>query len=364
MKNFKFHIAIVFFILLIGITIFIIKKPTDESTRTHLETPLEKFIWEDMLNANKLLKTHYQTSDTDYSLSESLGLWLEYAVKSDNRALFDLGYQQLTEYFLSKQGSIHWRVLLNGEVTESVNAYVDDLRIIQALLDATNQWDERTYRKTAKHISQTLIEKGTYNQYFVDFYDWKYDAKSSALSTAYLDLKTLERLNHLEWMDHELYQKMYRIAKQTAVKSNPLFPTRYLIDKNEFVYDDKVNMIEQTYTAYHLGKINMDTNDFLSFLEQEFDTHHKLFGQYDSTTLKPAVTYESPALYGIAIQYALVEKNDSFALKLYDRLQSFRVKQSPFKGAYMDQTTNNTHIFDNLVPLIAERSLREHELIR
>ncbi len=344
------------------LTIVFLLKDRNSTPEIPLDTPHEQFIWKEMLNQNLLLKTTLQSHSSDYSLSETIGLWMEYAVLTDNYPLFEIAYQQLDQYFVTSQGFIHWRIKENGQTTEQVNAFMDDIRIIHALLGAEEHWNKSKYNKMARKITKALVIQGTYKQMFVDFYDWEHDRKSPSISVQYLDIQTIRRLYALGWIDQNILNQVEQVAIEASHQSSPLYPTRYHIDTNQFIQEDTVNLIEQMYTAYHFAKAGIQTDRFLAFLTQELAEHDKLYGQYDTDDLTPVVGYESPALYGLAILYTLSIEEYDMALQFYNKLQALQTKAGSFKGAYLDSSTSDTHIFDNLVPLIAERRLMEIEM--
>jgi hypothetical protein len=348
--------------LLLFITLMVQVFSKDKNLRmpVELQTPLEQFIWSEMLLENGLLKTTYQKND--YSLSESLGLSMLYALKVDNQELFEQSYATLTDYFLSEKGLVYWRLKPNGKHEEKVNAFLDDVRIINGLLDASNKWDEPEYQRTAKKISDALEEFSTFKKYYVDFYDWELEIASPNYTVTYLDLVTIRRLYQLGWINKKLVRNMEELAEKVIEQNQPFFPKTYVVKNSSFKYEKNVNMTEQVYTAYHLARAGLDTMDFYKFVKEDFNRYDgKLFGQYDTDSQQPAVEYESPALYGITILYALSVNDQDFAHQLYKRMKEFQVKEGKLQGVYMDVGKMDTHIFDNLFPLIAERSLMNVE---
>lgn len=346
-------------LLLLAPFIYFLASMKEEQVK--LDTPLENFIWHEMVFENQTLKTHFKPEKEAYSLSESLGLWMEYAVLTEHEVLFEKAYQQLNKLFLSQVDLVHWRVLQNGEPTEYVNALLDDLRIVNAMLDANELWGVRKYKRVAKEITSALVSYGTHQSIFIDFYDWEYRTKIHSLSLVYLDVKTIRKLHQLGWVDTSLLTNMEAIALTISKKEGPLYPTVYDVDLDLYIYSENVNMIEQVYTAYHLASAGYSTDHFYRFIKNEFIEQEKLFGQYEVISMKPSVNFESPALYGISIIYALSLNDHDFALMLYNRMKHFQLKAGSYQGAYMDTEADDTHIFDNLLPLIAERRLKQSE---
>lgn len=345
------------FLLVITLLVTIFSRDINIKDQIDLHTPTEHFIWNEMALDNGLLKTTYKSTDHDYALSESLGLTMIYAIKTDNRSLFDQSYNALTNYFLSRNGLVYWRLKWNGEHKEKVNAFLDDLRIINSLLEASEKWEEPSFKITAKIISDALLKFTTLDNMYVDFYDWGLKKQSQSFTVTYLDLSSIRRLYKLGWINEPLVRNMEDLAEQATKLNHPFFPKTYQVKQKKFEFEKNVNMTEQVYTAYHFSKAGLDTNDFYQLLKNEFEKYGKLFGQYDAVYVKPVVEFESPALYGISILYALRIGDRLFAKELYTRMKEFQVKEGQFEGGYMDLEKMDTHIFDNLFPLIAERSL-------
>ena len=72
------------------------------------------------------------------------------------------------------------------------------------------------------------------------------------------------------------------------------------------------------------------------------------------------MNYESPAAYGLTILYVL-HRDTNFAKELYEQMTTFRNDNvfSRYYGGYVTGENNNTHIFDNVLPLLAEIELEK-----
>ncbi|MDH4619635.1 hypothetical protein [Brevibacillus sp. AY1] len=125
------------------------------------------------------------------------------------------------------------------------------------------------------------------------------------------------------------------------------------------MYQQEVNLIDQLYIAYHRAQAGIASPELWSFLKAEFVQHGLLYGRYDAVTKQPVVAYESPAVYGLAILTASELGDHSFAMDLYERMirQQIRRPEHAFYGGYLDMSRMDTHSFDNLLPLLAERRL-------
>jgi hypothetical protein len=136
---------------------------------------------------------------------------------------------------------------------------------------------------------------------------------------------------------------------------NGFYPKSYNVRTHTFSFENPVNLIDQLYTAFHLEKAGVKTDEFYEWLKAEFYQNGRLNGRYDRNTKKQAVDYESASVYALTILYSLERNDRSFAKDVYERMVAMRVddKQSNHYGGYV--VNGETHSFDNLLPLLAER---------
>ena len=124
-----------------------------------------------------------------------------------------------------------------------------------------------------------------------------------------------------------------------------------------------MNLIDQSYVAYHRSLGGLSSAAYLEFIKKKFQEDGKLYGRYNLETGKQTVNYESPAAYGLTILYVLQTGDTKFAKELYDHMSTFRNDNvfSRYYGGYVTGENNNTHIFDNVLPLLAEIELEKSE---
>src|SRR5699024_4304848 len=118
-------------------------------------------------------------------LSESIGLYLAYLVQIDDEARLKAEVNKLMEKFtVAKEDNLFIRWVIY-EPTYA-NASIDDVRIINALMDASKQFNQPEYDKLAAQLKKTLAETMIVDGYYVDFYDWQYDQASTHVVLSYL----------------------------------------------------------------------------------------------------------------------------------------------------------------------------------
>ncbi|HWR39911.1 MAG TPA: glycosyl hydrolase [Patescibacteria group bacterium] len=322
----------------------------------------ELFILNHMQNANGSLATYL--NDTPQvgpdvvhgreALSESLGLWMQYSLDSRNRELFDRSWELLNQHFLSRDGYVYWKLAPDGQQEVTTNALIDDLRIMNALLTATDLWGTSNWDQTAKKIGQTLVLHTVNSGYLVDFYDSKYRNSSNTITLSYLNPRDLQKLTTLGlWhpSDYERHIALLRDYPHEGI----FFPKSFHVPTATYRYDANVNMIDQLLVALHRQYAGYPSPEFYQFLRSEYYQHGQIYGEYNRTTQTSDTYYESIPVYALTILYALEQKDLRFAMDIYKRQLTFRSKADTYTGGYL--LNGQAHIFDNLFPLLAETAL-------
>ncbi|MEX3618442.1 glycosyl hydrolase family 8 [Paenibacillus glucanolyticus] len=324
------------------------------------------FIEEHMRNDNGTLATYLKPAPSEHpdivagreALSESLGLWMQYAILSGDQAKFDESVQLLTTYFLhqNKETYIRWKLRPDGRSDVTTNALGDDLRILDALLKASRLWDNNeSYLPLAKRIGSTLQASSQTKGYLVDYHDFERNESPAVLSLVYADisaLREMEQIGILSSQDYARYQDLLFHMPNDGV----FYPKTFQIGSGQYEYDTSVNLIDQLIVGIHLAEMNHPPRKLIPFLKEEFQQNGQLVGRYHRETRKPDAAYESPAVYALAIILALKTDDLPWAQQLYDRMTQFRGQDPAYPGGYVFD--GNTHAFDNLFPLLAEAMLK------
>lgn len=329
-------------------------------------SPTVAFVQNHMTNPNGTLASYLQDAASEQAdivagreaLSESLGLWMQYAVAKNDQALFEQSYDLLTTYFLMPQKYIAWKLDKEGKSHVTTNALGDDFRIIDALLKAADQWEQGRDAKltTAAEISRTLSQSVQNEGYFVDFHDFTGGYSPDTLSLVYVDLPALEQMEKHVMLQPGTYAK-YENLLQNMPDDGVFYPKTFNVVTQEYTYDDKVNLIDQLIIANHLANTSRKPDKLISFLKKEFETRHQLPGQYVRNNRVPAVNYESPSVYGLAILLAVRSGDLKWAKQLYNHMITMRGQDVAYPGGYVFD--GNTHMFDNLFPLLGETELQK-----
>ncbi|MEH7843161.1 glycosyl hydrolase family 8 [Bacillus safensis] len=321
--------------------------------------PGEYFITHHLMTDQGMIRTSF--AEQHIYLSESLGLWMDYLVRKKDQNSFDQQFGVLQDEFLLEHHLLSWQI--ESDQKSKANALVDDLRVVAALQKADRLWKNAAYQTTAKEIAQALKDKNMYRGILSDYYDASTNRTSHTITLSYLDPKAIKELESLKIFTKQMTSNQLTILKQ-APRKKGFFPKSYDIKKKAYSFDREINMIDQLYTALHADRAKVNTSAIMKWLKTTFKKEGKLYGRYKLSTLQPSVTYESPSVYALVILYALKRNEPEFAKEVYDRMKELQI-QDPLKdyyGGYMNE--KDTHSFDNLLPLIAERELFNESVIQ
>lgn len=326
------------------------------------EDMTEDFIEKWLKNENGTIATYIQKNETEdedlvqgrEALAETVGLVMFYALEKDSQLLFNEYYDQLKDLFLEEDGFVHWKLNEDGVSEVSSNAFIDDLRIMDALVQANDKWQDEEYLKTAERIGKYLNTNNVNNGIFTDFYERNDQYASDDIKLSYIDIKAMDRLVENKLLDAIVVENTARVLGSVPLK-NGFYPLSYNVVTEEYTFDEQVNIVDQAILAYHLVQIGGRSEEFLEFIKSEMKERELVHGMYSLETKEPVVDYESPAIYGYLISYALLLEEEELAEAIYSRLKEFQVSdwRSEYYGGY-SITDGNTHIFDNIIPLLAE----------
>ena len=295
--------------------------------------------------------------DTD-TLSESVGMLLDYCAARGRKDLFDREFLFLKGRLLVKDRFIRWKT---GKKEATCNAAVDDFRILRALLEGYEKWKVKDYIETAGLIAQAIYDNQVVGRNLCELYDWVDRSVKKSIPLCYLDLYTMNRLSvfNRNWKI-VADNGMNNIASGRIGGTLPLFykyldygTGLYHIDE-EYVLGKGICITYSLLTALHMAEVRQDTGYFSSWLRNEAK-RGKLYGWYDPDTLEPSRDIENAAVYALASIYAAKLGDNVLCWKLLDNMLKFMVtdKKSPNYGGFGNDATGEFYSFDNLTALLA-----------
>lgn len=364
--GFRNNVMIVIIVLLlvlgIGYKIAAMKKYETVLANSHVSA--EQFIIKHLLKRDGRMQTDL-VRQKDVYLSETVGLWMDYLLAKDDVQQFDRQVRILKKYFFTKDYLVTWEV--RGVETAPANASIDDLRIMNALFEAGQKWDQVAYTELALKMGEGLGKYQINEGFMVDYIDLesKYQGKSITLS--YIIPSAFDYLKENKFISQRTYENTVALLVEMPYHSVGFFPKSYDVKTKQFTYDDEVNLIDQFYIGYHRAQWGGDILPLLEFTKEALvEGNGKLYGRYDSKTGAPLVDYEAPAVYALAILMCLEVEENEMANTLYAQMQTLQQTDESvdYYGGYIDVRTLNTHTFDNLLALIAERKGIDEEVFK
>lgn len=310
----------------------------------------EKFVIEQLMTENGLLKTDLK-EQKDVYLSESVGLWLVYLYEKGDKGRFAEQVEVLENYFM-QDGLITWRIDKNK--ASSVNALIDDYRIMYALLAAGDAWSMPTYRTLAKKIGAELVEHSMVQGILVDYMDGHTKETSSVITLSYIMPEALNLMEVHGIVTKEQKEAQFTILRHAQQAQEGYMPKTFDIAASQYLYESELHMIDQLYTALHKAQLGENTEAFTKWLLKIYKRDKKIYGRYDAASSVATVNYESPAVYALAVRYMLEIDNKKMARKLFKQME--KLQNEELEG-YGNGGTLDTHIFDNLLPLTVEREM-------
>ncbi len=257
-------------------------------------------------------------------LSESIGLYMEYLLQTNDEEGFDEQFYVLTEQFLrKKRGSFLIRWELKEDV--SANALIDDTRIINALRVGGKQFNKPAYTTLANSLTTTLkaLRQG---DVYADYYNWQNKDIAPQITLSYITNEFAIMLPGT--------QKTVHILGGVNTEET-FFPESYQLREKQYKKQKEIHMVDQLLIAINRNHAGYTSDRFNQWLKAQWD-QGILYGRYDRSTLEPTVSYESLAVYYYLYRYFLQMHEDQLAIEVADHASEL-AKEHKLK---------ETHFFD------------------
>lgn len=313
----------------------------------------ENFLREKLLDGSGAIPSSYRVQgqmvvpDGDV-LSETMGLMMEYAVAAKDQALFD----RLLTYVRNEMtvgGLSPWRVS-QGEKA-NVNASLDDLRILDALLLAEKAWGgyqhELSFRESA--LYRLAVKDG----HLRDYVTLDTGAACDAVTLCYLDVAAMEQLAEYAGKWGTVADNARSVLKGGVISEKfPLFYPRY--DPKTRTYSgEQMQMNEALVTVYHAAKAGIDVTAALDWLERQMQ-EGAIFAYYTMEGApKAGYLYESTATYALLAQAAMLSGREELARTALARLERKRCFTEPLVGDLGSVADERHYAFDVVQTLLA-----------
>lgn len=286
-------------------------------------------------------------------LSESSGLLLRYSGLAKDRELYNQTWETALKTFDDK-GQFSYRFSPKLDKRYSVNAVVDDLRLVRGLFEGDYYFSDKSLGILGEKYGKRLLKTNIEGDELVDFHDSQTDQRNSFVTLCYIDLRTLELI------PFETTEKTKLLTQQTAILKDgylgddfPFYQTRYDYQKQVYFDSEEINVVESLLTILHLAEVKQANPKSIAFVKEQV-MKGSLANRY-SKTGKVVDANQSAAAYGIAAMIASEVADQEFYNKAMDQMEKSQIQDStsPLNGGYGDSATKAAFSFNNLIALLA-----------
>ncbi|MBW4085678.1 hypothetical protein [Paenibacillus sp. S150] len=285
-------------------------------------------------------------------LSESASLLMRAAVLAGDKGRFANEWR-LAERTFDMQGGFSYRYSPELQKRYPVNAAVDDLRLIGALYEAGQVFDEPDYTGQADKYSRRFYDNNVKEGYMYDFYDNIYKTTNSFVTLCYIDLSVLRKMSISSELRDVLLHNMDGILQEGYLSDSfPFYETRF--DYHTGAYSsENINTVESLLSILHLAEAGRHKSASISYIKEQVAAG-TLYGQY-SRDGKPLNDTRSTAIYALTAMIGAELGDDALYRSGIERMNEFRVQDSdsPLYGGFGNTDTGQAYSFDNLMALLA-----------
>ncbi len=320
------------------------------------------FLLENMSNNKTAICTNYLdylNSDTDIAkgkdiLSESQGLILLYFLNRDNKHEFDEILEFSMDNMKLKNNTFSWKIR-EGEYISNSNALIDDFRILRALIEAYDKWNDKIYMKYIKDISNALLIYNTEENIPVDFYDIEYGYKSNIITISYLDIYTIHKLTNIDKRWNDIYKNSVNTVLNSKIDNTPFYAYEYDLSDKKYSNKEQIDLIQNVYTLIHLAEANIIEYNDIEWIYEEFEKYNKLYTSYFCENFNPSTSTESTALYALTARLFYICKDVEKAELFLKQCEKFQITDvdSPLYGSFGNEENKEVYSFDNLQYLLS-----------
>lgn len=281
----------------------------------------------------------------DEILSESMGLYLEYFLKNNKEEDFREILSLIDEYFIDEDNLIRWKISLKDKNSKTINAPVDDLRIINQLIKAYNLWGDDAFITMAMNLSEALYESSVLDNKLLVFND----KNSGFAPLVYYDFEALKRLSEIDSRWDDVLREGLDLAFDKKVDNLPLYDDQYWIKIGK-IKEGEYLLLENLLTFYYLSVVGISDLEAVDWIYNSIN-EDKLYGIYNIEN-DEFYGYESPAIYGVVLRIANIYNDENLYNITMKRLEDMVVKSGYYKGGFVDIENEQGYSFDQLKVLL------------
>ena len=327
------------------------------------ENNLLDFVTKDLMNSDYGIMTNYNDEESQGEitkghsvLSESEGLMLLYYLEADDKNGFENILSYVENNMIMENGLLRWRV--GGEEETNTSATIDDLRVVKALLLASEKWNDNSYRKTAFKISKGIKRELKDNNLLADFNDGY--GKSSKTQICYLDILALRLIASLDNDYKDIYTTSLKLLDDALVSDDlPLYKKEYDRSTGEFD-SENLDMELNSVVLLNRAQAGLDISPTIEFIKKKYYEDNGIFSIYNLSG-EAVSNIESTTIYANLLQAASLAGDYELYEICRNKIEAYQIKDdnSLIFGAYGDADTCEVYSFNNLNALLAWRKIKK-----
>lgn len=335
-------------------------------THYHTEEQQQKqqqlinFLDDQMMGDDGIYTNYLPTNDPNSPnatghelLDESSGYYLIHLALTKQAQAFKNFYNK-TKHVFYENGQFSYRYDPATKKRYPVNASVDDLRIMEALLLYDQQFQTDYYANELKTLFKNMQGLSLVNGNLYDYANGQTKQHAETGTLCYFNLATLRILEDGSAKEKQYYQKQLKIVENGYLGDNfPVYQTRYNYQTKKYTNDNNINVLETLMTMEHLSAVNKLPSASLQWLTRQV-MNKQLYNYYDLNG-KPTMQDQSAAAYALAALIASDEKQPELYQAAIKEMLIFQINKngSPLNGAFGDLQTKQVYSFNNVTALVA-----------
>lgn len=283
-------------------------------------------------------------------LSESIGLDLQVSILEKDKKKFDDAVEYIEEYWLDEKNILYWRLDEKTGEHGNVNASIDDLRIIRALLDGYGLWGDEEYLSLSKNMERGISNYNLWDSYILD-----HNGANLVISLFYQDFKTMEYLEDYNVFWKKVKNNGLDIVQNGYIEDEfPFYYSSYDLQKLNYIKKDEINMIETLVTVFHLSEVNRVKDETINWLRKNIK-NGPIYSHYRNGDWVAVTQRESTAVYALIARIANNVGDEELKMLAIDRMGKFQIKEDRhiLDGAFGDIDTEEIYSFDLLQAMLA-----------
>ncbi len=277
---------------------------------------------------------------------------MQYDILMDNRERFNQEWMK-TRSYLNTESGFSYRYSPQNEKRYTMNAAVDDLRIIRSLYEAGIAFDDPALTREANQYGKRFAKYNIRGNHLYDFYDETYKETNDFITLCYIDLKTINMLSVPINERAALNKNLLSILEEGYLSDDfPFYMTRFDYSTGQYVAES-IHTIESLLTILHLAEVNQQEQSSITFIKNKV-AEGSLFGQY-TIDGEPLNEIQSTAIYALTAIIGSQIGDISLYEESISQMEKYQVheEKSILYGAFGDPQSLKAYSFDNLMALLA-----------